>query len=570
MRYKKRLLFGFMFIVSGNFVQIINPQIIRMAIDYFKEDIVMSKLLTFAGLVILVTFVNGIFRFLMRRTVIVVSRFIENDLRNDLLTKLQTLSSTWFQTTGTGDIMSRLTNDLNSIRSVLGPGIMYSVNTFTTFVFVIIMMLKINSTLTMIALLPVPIMAVMVNRFGQQIHKRYLAVQNHFGMISTKAQENLAGMRIVKSYVLEESEIKDFNSLNKEYIKKNMDYARAYAGFHPSMMLIVGLSTAVILFFGGQLIIKNVITLGEFVAFSLYLGMLVWPSIALGWVAGIFMQGTAALKRLNHITQARPDIVDRPDVLTVKTIHGRVELKNLDFKYPGNEEQVLSDINLNIGEGQIIAVVGRTGSGKSTLIHLLTRTYNPPADTVFIDGNDIHRVPVAILREFTGYIPQDTFLFSDTIRNNIAFGVNDVSQEEIEWAARMAQMHDSIIEFPNGYDTILGERGINISGGQKQRISLARAILKHPRILLLDDALSAVDTVTEEAILTNLRTVMQDKTCLWVSHRISSIMNADYIIVLDNGRIIEQGTHDELLEINGLYADLFEKQQLEASLEMTE
>ncbi len=549
---------------------IINPQIIRMAIDYFQEDIVMSKLLTFAGLVILVTFVNGIFRFLMRRTVIVVSRFIENDLRNDLFAKLQTLSGTWFQSTGTGDIMSRLTNDLNSIRSVLGPGIMYSVNTFTTFVFVIIMMLKINTMLTMIALLPVPIMAVMVNRFGQQIHKRYLAVQNHFGIISTKAQENLAGMRIVKSYVLEESEINDFNSLNKEYIKKNMDYAKAYAGFHPSMMLIVGLSTAVILFFGGQLIIKNVITLGEFVAFHLYLGMLVWPSIALGWVAGIFMQGTAALKRLNHITQAEPDIVDGPDVLPVETIQGRIELKNLTFHYPGTEEQVLSDINLNIGEGQIIAVVGRTGSGKSTLIHLLTRTYNPPADTVFIDGNDIHRVPVATLREFTGYIPQDTFLFSDTIRNNIAFGVKDATQEDIEWAARMAQIHDSITEFPNGYDTILGERGINISGGQKQRLSLARAILKHPRILLLDDALSAVDTVTEEAILNNLRTVMRDKTCLWVSHRISSIMNADYIIVLDNGRIIEQGTHDELLEINGLYADLFEKQQLEASLEMTE
>lgn len=570
MRYKGRLTLGFIFIVTGNFVGVLNPMVVNRAIDYLREDVVISRLLEYAGLVILITLVLGIFRFMMRRTVIVVSRLVENDLRNDLFSKLQSLSRAYYLRNSTGDIMSRLTNDLNAVRSVLGPGLMYSVNTIATFIFVIIMMLRINPGLTALALLPVPLMAVVVNRVGSKIQKRYLAVQNQFARISTKVQENLSGIRIVKSYVLEEPEIEDFNRMNRDYITKNMAYAKIYAAFHPSMMLIIGMGIALILWYGGKLIIKDVITLGEFVAFNLYLSMLVWPSIALGWVLGIFLQGSAALQRLNLIIKADPDIFDNEGVRNIAEIRGDLRFKNLNFSYPTTDQQVISDVSLDIPAGQIIALVGRTGSGKSTLMHLITRTFDPDKGTLFVDNNDIIDIPLHDLRKQIGYIPQDTFLFSDSIRNNIAFGVEEVTQEEVEWAATMARMHDAITEFPKGYDTVLGERGINLSGGQKQRLAIARAIIKQPRILLLDDALSAVDTVTEEAILNNMRIVMQGKTCLWVSHRMSSIQTADRIVVIDDGAIREQGTHDELMAMNGIYADMYEKQRLEESLSLAE
>jgi len=394
-------------------------------------------------------------------------------------------------------------------------------------------------------------------------------VQEQFARISTKAQENLSGMRIIKSYVLEDSELKHFNELNDDYITKNMAHARVQAAFQPSMMLIVGIGSALILLFGGQLIISNVITLGDFVAFTLYMGMLIWPSIALGWVMGLFLQGSAAFNRLQGILNANLDQNGR-EVVQPEKIDGHITFKNLSFTYPQTEQIVLSNLDIEIDAGEIIAVVGRTGAGKSSLIHLLTREFDAPEKSVYVDGKDILDIDQQKLRESIGYIPQDTFLFSETIRNNIAFGVNDVSDEDIEWAAKMAQIHDSILELPKGYETMLGERGINVSGGQKQRLAIARAILKHPRILLLDDALSAVDTITEEAILNNLREVMLGKTCLWVSHRISSIKNADKIIVLDQGKIAEQGNHEELLLLSGLYADLYEKQKLEENLELVE
>jgi len=491
-------------------------------------------------------------------------------MRNDLFAKLQSLSSAFYQKNNTGDIMARLTNDLNAVRSVLGPGVMYTVNTITTFIFVIIMMLTISPLLTLMAMIPVPVMAVVVNYFNRQINRSYSAVQAQFSTISTKVQENLAGIRIVKSYVLEKLELESFNLLNQDYIKKNMKYVKYNAAYRPSMMLIVGIGTAIILLFGGRMIINNVITLGEFVAFNLYLGMLVFPSIALGWVMGIFYQGIASMNRLDYILNAHEDIIDDPGEVKLKSIKGDITFKNLSFTYPGYDEKVLKNVDLFVPAGHIVAVVGKTGTGKSTLIQLLTRIFDPPDGTLFIDGVDIKKLPLKDLREQVGYIPQDTFLFSDTIRNNIAFGAADADQEKVERAAKMAQIHDSIIEFPGGYDTILGERGINLSGGQKQRMSIARAILKQPKILLLDDALSAVDTLTEEAILNDLRDIMKDKTCFWVSHRISSIQNADHIIVLDDGEIYEQGTHEELLLTGGIYADLYEKQQLEESLKFAE
>ena len=566
-RYRKTLGWGLLFVVLSNLAGIVSPLIVKQGIDYLSGDVQFVKLMEYAAWIIGFTIIAGTFRFFMRKTVIVVSRLIENDLRNDLFAKLQTLDRAFYQKNDTGDLMSRLTNDLNAIRSVLGPGLMYTVNLITSFIFITIMMLQISPLMTLIALLPVPVMAVVVNRFGAAIHKRYLKVQEQFARISTRAQENLAGIRVIKAYALEESEWRHFNELNREYVERNMHYARAEAGFRPSMMLIVGISSALILLFGGRLIMQDVISLGDFVAFTLYMGQLIWPSIALGWVMGIFLQGTAAHQRLMHIFNARPVVNDAQADTAARISRGDIEFRNLGFTYPGYERPVLRDISLKVEAGKIIAVVGRTGAGKSTLMHMLTREYNPAPETLFVDGYDIRRIPLKALHEAMGYVPQETFLFSDTIRNNIAFGAPGATEEEIRRAAEIASLAGAIEAMPKGYDTMLGERGINLSGGQKQRLAIARAIVRKPRILLLDDALSAVDTITEEAILQRLKEVMKNRTCFWVSHRISAIKEADYIIVLDEGRIIEQGNHQELMTINGLYADLYNKQMIQEQLE---
>ncbi len=570
MNYKWRLLGGTLFIIISNLIAIINPQIVRQAIDYLKQDIQSGPLLRFAGLIVLITFVQGVFRFLMRRTVIVVSRLIEFDMRNELFEKLQTLSQTFYQKMPTGDIMSRMTSDLNAIRAVLGPGVMYTINTLTTMLFVFVMMVRISLHLTLIALIPIPILVFVVNYFSKQINKRYTEVQAQFANISTRVQENLSGIRIIKSYAREVAELGEFNRVNSDYVRKNLNYVRVQAAFRPVMMLIVGISIAFTLLIGGKLIILEQITLGQFVAFNLYLGMLVWPSIALGWVLGLFYQGVASIKRLNTILEAQPDITDDPNVLDVKELKGQIVCQNLNFSYPGSDVVVLKDIQFKVEAGTIVAIVGRTGSGKSTLIRLLARIYEPPAKSLFYDGLPLNQIPLQTLRRHLGYVPQETFLFSDTIRNNIAFGRPDASFAEIEEAARMAQIHETILGFPDGYDTLLGERGINLSGGQKQRLTLARALLQNPRILLLDDALSAVDNETEEKILNNLRKVMQGKTCFWVSHRISSIRHADLILVFDQGKIVEQGTHHSLLKKGGLYAMFYEKQQLEKLVSQVE
>ncbi len=563
MRYRLKLFLGLIFIVISNLIAIVNPQIVRQAIDYLKGDIQTMRLFQYAGLIVLITLVQGVFRFLMRRTVIVVSRLVEFDLRNELFARLQSLSQNFFQRTPTGDLIARMTSDLNAIRSVMGPGIMYTINTATTMILVFVMMISISRLLTLIALLPIPLLVFLVSYFSRQINKRYSAVQAQFAEISTRVQENLAGIRIIKSYVKEKSELQDFNRINREYINKSLHYVKVHAAFRPMMMLLVGLSVVLTLLIGGRLIISGTITLGQFVAFNMYLGMLVWPSIALGWVLGLFYQGVASMKRLNLIFDARPDIVDAPDVKKVTRLHGAIRFERLSFSYANGSSQVLKDIDFQVEAGQVVALIGRTGSGKSTIIKLIARIYDAPDDSILIDDIPIKKIPLKTLREHIGYVPQETFLFSDTIRNNIAFARPDASLEEIEWAARMAEVHQSIVEFPDGYDTLLGERGINLSGGQKQRLTLARALLKKPSILLLDDALSAVDNLTEERILQHLKQVMKNKTCFWVSHRISAIRHADLILVLDQGQIVERGTHESLLAVGGLYADIFEKQQLE-------
>jgi len=569
-RYRKKIIIGTVYIVCGTMVGILNPKVVQNAIDYLAKNIEVRQLLIYAGLILLIAAVQGLFRFLMRQTIIVGSRLIENDFRNDLFAHLQSMSTRFYQNMPTGDIMSRMTNDLNAVRAVLGPGIMYSINTIVTFAFVVWMMLSINPILTLVGLIPIPLMAIFVNRFGMLIHKRYKEIQAQLSRISTKAQENLSGIRIVKSYVQEEFEIEDFNLLNKSYIDKNMSFVRVYAAFHPMMMFIVGLGVILVLFFGGVQIMNNTITLGEFVAFTLYLGMLVWPSIALGWVVGIFQQGAASMERINVILDTKPDIADDEYTKPIDKIYGNIIMKNLTFSYDQSDRVALRNINVNIEAGTILAIVGKTGSGKTTLINLLTRSFDPPRGSIFIDDVDILEIPLEALRKDIGYIPQETFLFSDTIRENIVYGVKDVEDSMIIEAAQIAQIHDAIIEFPDEYNTVLGERGINLSGGQKQRLSIARAIIKNPRILLLDDALSAVDTITEERILTELRNVMKNKTCIWISHRISAIQGADKIIVLDDTQIVEEGTHEELISIGGIYAELFEMQKLEEALDMAE
>ncbi len=570
LRYKAKILTGTLFIVCANVIAILNPIVVKNAIDYLAVDIEINQLLIYAGLIVLIALGQGIFRFLMRQTVIVGSRLIENDFRNDLFGHLQNMSPRFFQNMPTGDIMSRMTNDLNAVRAVLGPGIMYSINTIVTFAFVIWMMLSLSPMLTLVGLIPIPFMAFIVYKFGMQIHKRYQKIQAQLSKISTKAQESFSGIRIIKSYVQEEFETEDFDKLNREYVEKNMSFVRVFAAFHPMMMFIVGLGVILVLFVGGIQIVEETITLGDFVAFTLYLGMLVWPSIALGWVVGIFQQGAASMERINVILETPAEIIDDDRVKAIEQIEGNIRIENLTFAYDENNPPVLENISLKLPAGKILAIVGRTGSGKSTLMHLLTRNYDPPRGTIFIDGIDIREVPLKILRDHLGYIPQETFLFSDTIKENINFGLEDSNDQKTQEAALCAQIHGSIEEFPNKYDTILGERGINLSGGQKQRVSIARAIIKQPKILLLDDALSAVDTITEEKILGKLRDIMKDKTCVWISHRISALQDADKIIVIDQGKIIEEGTHDDLLESRGLYWDLYEKQKLEEALDLVE
>jgi len=569
-RHRTRILVGTLFITIGNGIAIINPIIVKQAIDYLEKDIEVKQLLIYAGLIILIAFGQGVFRFLMRQTVIVGSRLIENDFRNDLFAHLQKMSARFFQNMPTGDIMSRMTNDLNSVRAVLGPGIMYSINTVVTFGFVVWMMLLLSPILTLVGLLPIPFMAFLVYKFGRQIHKRYQKIQAQLSKISTKAQENFSGIRIVKSYVQEKNEIDSFDKLNWEYVEKNMSFVRIFAAFHPMMHFIVGIAVILVLFVGGVQIVDGILTLGEFVAFTLYLGMLVWPSIALGWVVGIFQQGSASMERINVILDTPPEIMDDENTLSIEKINGEILFKNLSFAYNEKSAPVLKNINLHIRAGSILAVVGRTGSGKSTLMNLLTRNYDSEPGMILVDGIDIRQIPLQTLRQNIGYIPQETFLFSDTIENNISFGIISAEEDQVQKAAINAQIHEAIEEFPNQYQTILGERGINLSGGQKQRISIARAIMKQPKILLLDDALSAVDTITEEKILEKLRKEMQNKTCIWISHRISALQDADKIIVLDQGEIIEEGTHGELLLLGGLYRNLYEKQKLEEALDLVE
>jgi ATP-binding cassette, subfamily B, multidrug efflux pump len=569
-RYRLRMILGFLMVILTVVAGTFSPWVLKHVIDGLTKGFDKEKLLTYAAIILGISVVEGFFRFWMRRILIGTSRLIEYDLRNDFLAHVQKMSLSFLQSHSTGDIMSKATNDLNAVRSVLGPGIMYSMNTITLVIISTFILLKMNWQLTLLAYIPLALVSVTVKTFGRQIHDRFENIQEQFSNLSTKVQENISGIRVVKAFAREESEIEEFRKLNIEYLQRNILLIRLWGVFYPLMTALIGLSSVALLWFGGRQVINGRLSLGEFVAFMGYLAMLTWPTIAVGWVINTFQRGSASMGRILGIMDTEPDIHDKPVASTPPSIQGAIEFRNLTFKYPRAANPVLYNINLTVAAGTSLAIVGHTGSGKTTIANMLPRLFDPPPGTVFIDGKDVHDWPLSALRKTIGYVPQETFLFSDTIEENIAFGRDSgVSSRELDWAASVSQIAEDIEGFSHKMQTYVGERGITLSGGQKQRVAISRAVATLPKILIFDDSLSNVDTYTEEKILDELSKIMNNRTSILVSHRISTVKNANQIIVLKDGVIVEQGTHESLMECQGAYADLYRKQLLEEELAIT-
>ena len=604
LRYRREFSVGLLCVFLTTAIQLLPPWVLKFAVDDLTSGVTRQKLIWYAALTLAIAVVGAVFRFLMRRILIGASREIEYDIRNAFFARLQLMPLGYYQARRTGDLMSRATNDLNAVRMMIGPAVMYTANTLLVFVVAIVVMLSIDARLTLIALLPLPLVSLSVHYFGRAIHRRFEAIQAQFSELSAVVQENLAGVRVIRAYGQEPHEIERFRAANEEYVGRSRVLIRLQGLFYPSMTFFLGLGALLVLWMGGQAVIRGRITLGEFFAFNSYLAMLSWPMIAFGWVTNILQRGMASWKRMLEVMDAVPAITDEQVTEQGRSlpIEGALEVRSLTFMYPGSDRPVLQDVSLRIEAGTTAAFVGATGSGKSTLISLLPRLHEPPPGTVLLDGVDVREIPLEKLRGAIGFVPQEPFLFSDSIAENIKFATgadiagrlkpaatntatdasrrdrlqpavepasagSDGLQPAMEYAAAVARLDKDVEAFPNGYETVIGERGITLSGGQKQRTAIARAVFADPRILVLDDALSAVDTYTEEEILARLGDVLRRRTSLIVAHRVSTVRHADQIFVLDDGRIVERGTHDRLVALDGAYASLYRKQLLEEELE---
>jgi ATP-binding cassette, subfamily B, multidrug efflux pump len=570
--YRRQFITGLLCVIVTTTIQLLSPWVLKYAVDDLNAGVTRSKLAFYAATLLGIACIGGVFRYLMRQILIGASRDIEFDVRNAFFARLQLMPVGYYQARRTGDLMSRATNDLNAVRMMIGPAVMYSANTILVFIVAIVLMVSLDARLTLMALVPLPFVTIVVRYFGSAIHKRFEAIQEQLAHLSAVVQEALAGVRVVRAYNQQAHEIERFSEANREYVRRNRVLIRLQGLFFPSMTLFLGFGSLLVLWIGSEHVIRGEITLGEFVAFNAYLVMLSWPMIAFGWVTNILQRGMASWKRMLEVLDAIPDIDDRhaSEAGHIAPLTGAIEIRDLVFTYPGTARPVLDHVSLTIAAGQTVALVGATGSGKSTLIHLIPRLHDPPPGTVLLDGVDVREIPLDRLRGAIGFVPQEPFLFSNTIAENVSLGLGGdkaaPGTDRLQNAAAIARLDKDVASFPKGYETLVGERGITLSGGQKQRTAIARAVMLNPRILILDDALSAVDTYTEEEILERLRVFMRKRTSIIVSHRVSTVRHADMIVVLQDGRIAEQGTHDELVRSGGLYADLHQKQLLQEEL----
>lgn len=573
--YRWGYLLGLLMVVAANAFAILAPRLLGAAIDALSsEGVTQAVVLYYAGLILLVALLGGAARYGMRELLNGYSRKVETDLRADFFRHLMRLDASFYGGWRTGDLMSRATNDILSVRMAVGPAVMYTVNTLVLGLLALVFMLDVSPALTLLALIPMVALPPVTLFFGRLIHRKYEAIQEHLGTLSTMVQENLSGARIVRAYVQEDVQEREFDALNAEYLRRNLDLVISTGAFHPALSIMAGIGMVIVLYFGGGLVIDGAITIGDFVAFGFYLTMMIWPMIALGWVVNLYQRGAASLKRIVRVFDTEPAIHEPERPRALPTVHGEIEFRGVRFRYPETEREVLRDVSFTAPAGSTVALVGPTGSGKSTVVALVARLYDPTDGEVLLDGVPLRELPLRQLRGAIGLVPQDAFLFSETIAENIGLGVEGLAGDAdedvmapVRAAASIAQLDEAIAGFPHGFETRLGERGVNLSGGQRQRTTLARALARDPRVLILDDSLSAVDTQTERRILHGLRDVLRDRTSLIVSHRVTAVMDADLILVLEDGAIVERGTHQELIGAGGVYAALLRRQLLEDELE---
>ncbi len=578
-KYRWHLIPGVLFVVVSNYFGVLPAQVIRVAFDLVTENIDIyrqfagfdrqeviyslfaSSLLFFGILVLVLALIRGLFLFLMRQTIILTSRRIEYDLKNEIYTQYQVLDRAFYKRNNTGDLMNRITEDVNRVRSYLGPAVMYSINMVVLTIMVVSAMLSVNPVLTMYALVPIPFLLALLMYVNRIINRKSEQIQRQLSHLSSFVQEAFSGIRVIKTYNREDDRMKGFKKESNQYKDKTLSLVRVEAVFFPLILLLIGLSTIITVYVGGLEVAKGSITAGNIAEFIVYVNQLTFPAMSLAWVTSLIQRAAASQKRINEFLQIQPSILSGKQ--DAREIKGHIAFQNVNFIYPDTGIQALKDVSFEVKPGKIVAFIGRTGSGKSTIAQLVMRMYDADEGQIFVDGKDIRTFDLQSYRSQVGFVPQDVFLFSDTIARNIAFGLDDFTMQEVEQAAKKAAVYDNIIGFEEGFETTIGERGITLSGGQKQRLSIARALVKNPNILILDDCLSAVDTSTEETILRNLRESMKDKSCIFIAHRISTIKNADHILLLDHGKIIEEGTHEQLLKRGGAYFDLYEKQLLE-------